>query len=63
MSPLLKKNHSRTDDSYLLRKYCLTAAGLALLIMCIIYIFHRNTLIVGGLTVLRMDLYHQYGPL
>ena len=63
MSPLLKKNHSRTDDKYLLGKYCRMSAWLALLIMCIIYIFHRNTLIVGGLTVLRMDLYHQYGPL
>lgn len=63
MSPLLKKNHSRTDDKYLLRKYCLMSAGLALLIMCIIYIVHRNTLLVGGRTVLRMDLYHQYGPL
>lgn len=63
MSPLLKKNHSRTDDKYLLRKYCLMSAGLALLIMCIIYICHRNTLLVGGRTVLRMDLYHQYGPL
>ena len=63
MSPLLKKNHSRTDDRYLLRKYCLMSAGLALLIMCVIYICHRNTLLVGGRTVLRMDLYHQYGPL
>ncbi len=63
MSPLLKKNHSRTDDKYLLRKYCLMSAGLALLIMCIIYICHRNTLLIGGRTVLRMDLYHQYGPL
>ena len=63
MSPLLKKNHARTDDKYLLRKYCLMSAGLALLIMCIIYICHRNTLLIGGRTVLRMDLYHQYGPL
>ncbi len=63
MSPLLKRKHSPADDKYLLRKYCLMSAGLALLIMCIIYIVHRNTLLVGGRTVLRMDLYHQYGPL
>ncbi len=63
MSPLLKRKNSPVDDKYLLRKYCLMSAGLALLVMVIIYIAHRNTLIVGGLTVLRMDLYHQYGPL
>ncbi len=63
MSPLLKRKKSPADDKYLLRKYCCMSAGLAMLVMVIIYIAHRNTLIVGGSTVLRMDLYHQYGPL
>ncbi len=63
MSPLLKKKKGELTDGMLLRKYCLTAAGLAALIMCVFYTVHTNTLIIGDSTVLRMDLYHQYGPL
>ena len=50
-------------DSLLLRKYCLTSALLAGLIMFVFYFAHTNTLVIGDSTVLRMDLYHQYGPL
>ena len=59
MSPLLKKNEMSKD----LRKYCLVSGALALLIMLIVYLCHGNTLLFGERTVLRMDLYHQYGPL
>lgn len=63
MSPLLKRKKGIVDDKYLLRKYCLMSAGFAFLIMMVIYFFHGNTLAFGEKTVLRMDLYHQYGPL
>lgn len=63
MSPLLKKSRERTDEKYLLRKYCFISAALAMAIMVVIYIFHNNSLLFGKATVLRMDLYHQYGPL
>ncbi len=63
MSPLLKKRANETSEQFLLRKYCLLSAGLAGLVMIIFYIFHNNTLVFGDATVLRMDLYHQYGPL
>ncbi|MBR3768539.1 MAG: YfhO family protein [Clostridia bacterium] len=62
MSPLLKRNN-RTDEKYLLRKYCFMSAAFSLVIMTIIFIIHDNTLVLGKNTVLRMDLYHQYGPL
>lgn len=63
MNPLLKKSRERTDEKYLLRKYCFISAVLAMAIMVVIYIFHDNSLLFGKSTVLRMDLYHQYGPL
>ncbi len=59
MSPLLKKN----DMSKNLRKYCFVSGLLALVVMLFVYLCHGNTLLFGDLTVLRMDLYHQYGPL
>lgn len=63
MSPLLKKNHSSADEKYLLRKYCFLSGVYAAIIMIVFYIIHSNTLVFGDRTVLRMDLYHQYGPL
>ncbi len=59
MSPLLKKNDMSKD----LRKYCITSGLLALVVMLFVYLCHGNTLLFGERTVLRMDLYHQYGPL
>lgn len=67
MSPLLKKKNTVMTDSLLLRKYCFTSALFAAVIMIVFFFFHENTLLgsfLGGdKTVLRMDLYHQYGPL
>ena len=62
MSPLLKKRNG-SDETYLLRKYCLIAGLLAAAVMMFTYLCHDNTLTFGKNTVLRMDLYHQYGPL
>ncbi len=63
MSPLLKNKNRAGDNKYLLRKYCLLSAAFACGIMMVIFFFHDNTLAFGKNTVLRMDLYHQYGPL
>ena len=63
MSPLLKRKNGIQDDKYLLKKYCFLSAAFACGIMMVIFFFHQNTLTFGPRTVLRMDLYHQYGPL
>ncbi len=63
MSPLLKRKAGTEQLHSLQLKYSLIAAAFAAGIMLVIYIFHQNTLVFGDLTVLRMDLYHQYGPL
>ena len=63
MSPLLKNRLRLNDEKNLVLKYSLTAAGLAFIIMVVFFITHNNTLTFGEATVLRMDLYHQYGPL
>ena len=63
MSPLLKRKNGTINDKYLLRQYCAFSALAAFGIMMVIYLFHGNTLWGGDHTVLRMDLYHQYGPL
>lgn len=47
-------------------KYCILSGVWTLVVMLLVYFAHSNSLfkIFGGdLTVLRMDLYHQYGPL
>ena len=44
-------------------KYCIISGALACGIMLLFYLFHNNSLLFGDATVLRMDLYHQYGPL
>ena len=62
MSPLLKKR-AKADERSLLRKYCLISGLLAAAIMLFTFFCHDNTLTFGENTVLRMDLYHQYGPL
>ncbi len=63
MSPLLKNKFSLKNDNNAALKYSLISSGFAFIIMIIIYIIHNNTLVLGDNTVLRMDLYHQYGPL
>lgn len=63
MSPLLKRKSFLSDDKYTALRYSFISAGFAFIIMMIFYIIHNNTLAFGDNTVLRMDLYHQYGPL
>lgn len=63
MSPLLKRKNFIMDDKNTVLRYSFLSAGFAFIIMMIIYIIHDNTLVFGDNTVLRMDLYHQYGPL
>ena len=43
-------------------RYVLLSAGCAAFIMLLVY-FCYDVWPFGGMTVLRMDLYHQYGPL
>jgi len=59
---LFEKQNS-TAQSKLIKKYCLLSGGLALGIMIFVLLSHQNSLFFGDATVLRMDLYHQYGPL
>ena len=62
MSPLLKKSN-KTSKNYQLKMNCFVAGILAVIIMVFVYLIHSNSLFFGDGTVLRMDLYHQYGPL
>ena len=43
-------------------KYCWLAFGCSAVIMLIVYICY-SLIPFGDVTILRMDLYHQYGPL
>lgn len=64
MSPLLKKSKNASEEKIVLRKYCFYSALISCGIM--IFIFLCNKVIPfysESNTVLRMDLYHQYGPL
>ena len=60
MSPLQNK---LTNDKRALLKYCFISGVMAFGIMVFTYLCHSNSLLFGDKTVLRMDLYHQYGPL
>ncbi len=62
MSPLLKKNRTKACKN-LLFKYSLISALSAAGIMFFIFFITGNSLFIADRTVLRMDLYHQYGPL
>ena len=61
-NPLLKLRE-KSEERYWLVLYSVISAALALVVMLFVYFCHGNTLTFGGNTVLRMDLYHQYGPL
>ena len=61
-NPLLKLR-AKSEDRYRLFMYCTISGLLAAAVMLFVYFCHSNTLTFGGNTVLRMDLYHQYGPL
>lgn len=60
MSPLLKDKKTEKNN---LKKYCFISGILAAVIMIFTYLVHSQSLFFGDATVLRMDLYHQYGPL
>ena len=62
MSPLLKRKNA-SEEKKLLTRYCLISGAVACAVMLFVYLCHGNTLTFGDNTVLRMDLYHQYGPL
>ena len=57
------KKQSRFSSLSEITKYCVLSGLLAFAIMLFVYFVHSNTLLGGDRTVLRMDLYHQYGPL
>lgn len=61
MSLLQKQNNASQSKQRLF--YCLISGVLAAVIMVIFLNNHDNSLFGGDATVLRMDLYHQYGPL
>ena len=54
-TPLLKKAYSI--------RYCFLASLCTALIMTIVYYCFNLSPLFGDVTILRMDLYHQYGPL
>ncbi len=61
MSQLQKQNGA--EKTKLRIRYCVISGALACGIMLLFYLLHSNSLLFGDSTVLRMDLYHQYGPL
>ncbi len=60
---LSELKQKRKDERYAIAMNCLIAAAIACFVMLFTYLIHKNTLLGGENTVLRMDLYHQYGPL
>ena len=59
---LLQKQKGAEKSKQLI-KYGVISGALACCIMLMFYLLHSNSLLFGDSTVLRMDLYHQYGPL
>ncbi len=59
-SPLLKKKSFRLSDAAF---YSWIAAILAVFVLYVVYLLQMQTVAGGTNTVMRMDLYHQYGPL
>ena len=58
---MLKKNN-RLSAALVRNKYSVLAFGVAAFIMVIVY-YCFEVIPFGDMTVLRMDMYHQYGPL
>ena len=64
MSPLLKKNRGADSEKATLRRYCFYSALVSCGIMLFMFLCHKVIPFYKDTnTVLRMDLYHQYGPL
>lgn len=57
-----KFSKTKLFKSLLNNKYCLLAAGCTFLLILAVYCAYE-LIPLGNKTVLRMDLYHQYGPL
>lgn len=58
----MKKSSLKKNNFWDENKFILLAGGCALLIMGLIF-YSYNLVPFGDMTILRMDLYHQYGPL
>ena len=59
-SPLQNKNsYSLSDAAF----YALLSSILAVFVLYVVYFLQSQTVAGGDKTVMRMDLYHQYGPL
>lgn len=58
----MKKTSLQKNSFWENNKFILLAGGCALLIMVLIF-YCYDLLPFGNMTILRMDLYHQYGPL
>jgi len=59
-SPLIKKRGFRLSDAAF---FAWIAAILAVFVLYVVYLLQMQTVAGGTNTVMRMDLYHQYGPL
>ncbi len=59
-SPLMKKPAFRLSDAAF---FAWIAAILAVFVLYVVYLLQMQTVAGGDNTVMRMDLYHQYGPL
>ena len=59
-SPLLKKKKFHLSDAGF---FAGIAAILAIFVLYVVYLLQSQTVAGGTNTVMRMDLYHQYGPL
>ncbi len=59
-SPLIKKSGFRLSDAAF---FAWIAAILAVFVLYVVYLLQMQTVAGGSNTVMRMDLYHQYGPL
>ena len=64
MSPLLKKKRGVDAEKSTLQRYCFYSAVISCAIMLFVFLCHKIIPFYEDTnTVLRMDLYHQYGPL
>lgn len=59
---MAKENKSKIYRLFYDNRFVLLSSGCAALVMLLVY-FCYNVIPFGDMTVLRMDLYHQYGPL
>ena len=58
----MKETNHKKNNFWENNKYLFLAAGFAIAVMLLIF-YCYNLVPFGNMTILRMDLYHQYGPL